>query len=402
MHTKSYFLLSVLLLLATSFYSQVGIGTTTPSPAAMLEVSSQVNGSGVYRGLMPPRVPDVAALSAMAPGFSDTGLMVFVEDNGNGKACLLIWDGYLWKNGICFVINTPPEIRDLEILGPMRLDGIVNADYTYYDADADPAGAHIFKWYRADDASGTGQSLITDETTDTYEIVATDVGKFLAVEVTPLATSGLSPGTPVMSPYRGPVSIGPEWPAIQNFEDPHGLDFELPLLSVSGGSHITGNNSGRPTTARYVSPSRGYSVSNGTATLELGPIDASSAADATFKLRVGGFSTTTGNGMESDDTVIISVSTDGGTTYTQELLLKGSTNNYWGFDAVRTASTAYNGDGTPVSFTSGSLNNPTTGGISYLELTGIPNSADLVIKVEMKNSDSKEIWVIDDAEIWGN
>lgn len=190
MNTKSCFFLSALLPLATSFYCQVGIGTTTPSAASMLEVSSQVNGTGVYRGLMPPRVPDVAALAAMAPGLSDTGLMVFVEDNGNGKACLLIWDGFLWKNGICFVINTPPEIRDLEVLGPIRLDGIVNADYTYYDADADPAGVHIFKWYRADDASGTGQSLITGETTDTYEIVATDVGKFLAVEVTPLALIG--------------------------------------------------------------------------------------------------------------------------------------------------------------------------------------------------------------------
>lgn len=117
---------------------------------------------------------------------------------------------------------------------------------------------------------------------------------------------------------------------------------------------------------------------------------------------MGGFSTTSGNGIDNTDTLIISVSTDNGATYTEELLLRGFGNSYWGFDALRVETTAYNGDGTPVSFTSGSLNNPTTGGISYLELTGIPNSADLVIKVEMKNNDSKEIWVIDDAEIWGN
>lgn len=393
-----------MLLLVINSYSQVGIGTTTPSAASMLEVSSQTDGEGAYGGLMPPRVPNVVARNAINATTSDVGLMVFVKDNGSGKACLQIWDGYVWKNGICFVINTPPEVRDLEILGSLYLAQSLEASFTYYDADADPEGEHLYKWYRANNAAGGGQTLISGAISNTYAIVAGDVGKYLAVEVTPVATAGLSPGPPVRSAYRGPITTDPVWPAVQNFETTDPV-FPLPLLSVSGGSYISGSNSGGlPTTARYVSPSRGYSVSNGTATLELGPIDVSSGVDATFKLRLAGMSKgSTTNGIDPADTVIISISEDGGTTFSEELLVKGIADNQrWGFTALRVVATSHTGTNTAVEFESGSGNNATTGGISYLEITGIPNSSNLVIKIVMKNNSSGELWVIDDAEIWGN
>lgn len=88
--------LSIMLLLATTFtYAQVGIGTTTPSSASMLEISSGQTGD--YRGLMPPRVPDTAAQLSINPAVADAGLMVFVESTG----CLDLWNGTAWENVNC-------------------------------------------------------------------------------------------------------------------------------------------------------------------------------------------------------------------------------------------------------------------------------------------------------------
>jgi len=200
-----------------------------------------------------------------------------------------------------------------------------------------------------------------------------------------------------MSDYLGPVSDGPIWPAIHNFETTP-PDFELPLLSASGGSYSSGIGS-NPNSNMFVSPGRGYKVSNTTGTVIFGPIDVSSAASATFKLRLASFSLTPGNGANANDTVTISISTDGGTTYSEELLVKGASGNMrWGFDATGSATTSYSGTDTAVEFASSSGTN----GISYLEITEIPNVSNLQIKVELHNNHSNEIWVIDDAEVWGN
>ncbi|QAA80415.1 hypothetical protein EI546_01120 [Aequorivita sp. H23M31] len=147
----------------------------------------------------------------------------------------------------------------------------------------------------------------------------------------------------------------------------------------------------------YSSAYRGYAVNKGTVELIFGPI--ATPASAKFKIRLASFSVTNGNGADATDTVIVSISIDGGTTYSEELLIKGNDNNKWGFDAVRAATTSYNGTNTPNSFTSGSGIHPTTGGISFLEVTGIPTSTNLKVKIEMKNNADNEIWVVDDAEI---
>ena len=67
------------LLTAINVYSQVGIGTTTPSPAAMLEVSSTSDAGITYRGLMPPRVPNEDKRDEIGATAFDIGLLVFVE-----------------------------------------------------------------------------------------------------------------------------------------------------------------------------------------------------------------------------------------------------------------------------------------------------------------------------------
>jgi hypothetical protein len=87
----------VYLVMANLFYtivclSQVGIGTSNPSPAAMLEVSSF---TGInYKGFMPPRVASPTERDAISATSIDTGLLIFVESTGTFE----IWNGIFWES----------------------------------------------------------------------------------------------------------------------------------------------------------------------------------------------------------------------------------------------------------------------------------------------------------------
>lgn len=201
MKFKHFLLLPAMLFLATTLYSQVGIGTTDPSQAAMLEISSQTNGTGNYKGLMPPRVPNVAARDQIPATVDDDGLMVYVKDIG----CVQMWDGSSWKDLYCF--NYRPVVINPTIEGSLNVGQILEANFTYYDADGDPEGNHLYQWYRANDISGTSATTIPGATSATYELVAADTGQYITVRITPVANSGTSPGIPAYSPYQGPVLV---------------------------------------------------------------------------------------------------------------------------------------------------------------------------------------------------
>ncbi|RFN58104.1 hypothetical protein [Marixanthomonas ophiurae] len=90
---KKSFLVTVFSLLTSIVSAQVGIGTTTPSPASMLEVSSTADGGNTYRGFMPPRVEDQTDRNLINASSTDIGLLVFVMETGT----LEIWNGVNWE-----------------------------------------------------------------------------------------------------------------------------------------------------------------------------------------------------------------------------------------------------------------------------------------------------------------
>ena len=74
-------------------YAQVGIGTTDPSRASALEVSSTSNNSILFGGLLPPRVPSDIERNLIPASSTDIGLLVFVQDSGTFQ----IWNGIYWE-----------------------------------------------------------------------------------------------------------------------------------------------------------------------------------------------------------------------------------------------------------------------------------------------------------------
>ncbi len=92
-----------------------------------------------------------------------------------------------------------PIAKDVTLLGSPEVDAILSSSYTYMDTIVnDPEGESIYKWYTADDATGTNAILIADATTQNLLITEAQLGKHIIFEVTPVAVSGgILVGTPV-------------------------------------------------------------------------------------------------------------------------------------------------------------------------------------------------------------
>lgn len=184
--------------------AQVGINTSSPSPASVLDVKSSSNNIN-FGGFLPPKVTTAQRNSIPATA-ADDGLMVFLSQGTT--RCLQVWDGtqLQWENLYCIPNNVAPVASNVTFSGSLQQGNPLIASFTYTDADGDPPGAHIYTWYRANNISGSGQISIQTGTSNSYTPVVADVGKFIAVEVTPVAASGTSPGLPVISNYQGPIS----------------------------------------------------------------------------------------------------------------------------------------------------------------------------------------------------
>ena len=105
-------------------------------------------------------------------------------------------------------IDEAPVAENVAVSGTPESETLLSAYYDYSDYNADPEGESIFQWYVADDAAGTNQTAISGAVKRSYLVTDAEIGKFFAVEVTPVALSGTTTvGTTVMSAYTADASI---------------------------------------------------------------------------------------------------------------------------------------------------------------------------------------------------
>ncbi|MCH9659375.1 MAG: hypothetical protein K0U54_00540 [Bacteroidetes bacterium] len=398
-----YIYMAALLLVSHVMYAQVGINTTNPSSASVLDVSS-TNDNTNYGGFLPPRV-NLAQRNTIPVTVSDDGMMIYLIEGTT--RCVQVYDGVdaVWENVYCMPVNAAPVASLVHVSGCEIVGETLSANYTYSDTEGDAEGTTTFQWYRANDALGTGAIAIPGATASTYTLIAADATNFIAIEVTPVASTGTLLGSPVVSTYEGGIlasgSCGPTLLGVQDFE----LIPSTPTLALfenTAGYYESGNSgTGEyPQNAdKFVSSTRSYAVSNATNDIDLGPVDASAYSDASVFLKLASFSKTSGNGADGSDYVDIYISLDGGVTFSLEMTVdSGGPNRRWDYDATGNATHTYDGDNVTTTFSS------TSGGtgISTLEINGIPNSANLLVGIIMENTDGNEIWIIDDVEVYGN
>lgn len=98
------------------------------------------------------------------------------------------------------ITNSAPVAQSVYISAPSNTVGsVLTGTYTYYDADGDAEGTSTFKWYRANTSEGAGLQLISGQTAQTYTITTSDYNKYIFFQVTPIAATGETTGTPVRS-----------------------------------------------------------------------------------------------------------------------------------------------------------------------------------------------------------
>ncbi|MFV2055549.1 MAG: hypothetical protein ACC707_03735 [Thiohalomonadales bacterium] len=85
--------------------------------------------------------------------------------------------------------NTVPYISEMNIsaFGPITIGKTLTGSYRFNDDDGDDEGASILQWYR-------NRTALTDGTSSFYTLVAIDAGQVIGFEVTPVASTGKSPG----------------------------------------------------------------------------------------------------------------------------------------------------------------------------------------------------------------
>ena len=111
-----------------------------------------------------------------------------------------------------------PVASDVAVAGIFQKGNDLTGTYVYTDMHSvpQPEGASIVTWYRMDDMIGTNKSVITSispssaVTPTTYTIAPADVGKYVAMEVTPKTSDGRI-GNPVLStPQLVSDNLAPE------------------------------------------------------------------------------------------------------------------------------------------------------------------------------------------------
>ena len=130
--------------------------------------------------------------------------------------------------------NQAPTASSVAFSGSLQVGQTLNGTYTYNDTESDPESGTTFKWYRADDASGTNKTAITGATSTSYTLVLADTGKYISFEVIP--NDGISSGTAVESNRQGPVlKLSASASSVSHVTCNGGSDGEV-ILDIQNGS----------------------------------------------------------------------------------------------------------------------------------------------------------------------
>jgi sialidase-1 len=100
----------------------------------------------------------------------------------------------------------PPPVGDapgavqVQVEGPVEVGGVLSARYVYTDAQGDPEGDSIFRWFRSEDATfDPDDQEIAGAASRSYVIREQDTGYHLFFQVTPVALQGEAMGMPRLS-----------------------------------------------------------------------------------------------------------------------------------------------------------------------------------------------------------
>ncbi len=229
------------ILIGINLWAQVGIGTSSPDPKAILDLNSTT------RGLLVPRLTDVQ-VNDLGNDLPE-GLIIY--DKVNKK--FLGWDGSVWQNLGYEEQNTPPYYTMIDFTGNLNVDENLSSSLgSYIDNQSDPESTPLYYWKSADDNAGT--NLMPIGNADSYTLTSNELNKFIQLCIRANASSGASPGVEQCSAFQGPVNdlLGNDLPYVESFESTSNYTTSVPenianttdYFSRTDGSTIAASFSG--------------------------------------------------------------------------------------------------------------------------------------------------------------
>lgn len=179
------------------FTGNVGVGITTVTPSAALEVASTT------AGVLIPRMTSAQRDAIISPA---NAILIFNTNNNafevyktNCSCWIPIFDS--GNTPASNLVNTAPTAGTLNYSGAFLVGQTVTINYIYADTQNDAEGLTSFQWQRATTSTGTGVTDIEGAISPNYTLTSADAGLFIRAVVTPRASSGVLNGVAIAGGY---------------------------------------------------------------------------------------------------------------------------------------------------------------------------------------------------------
>ncbi|MEY4852859.1 MAG: hypothetical protein RIS99_1254, partial [Bacteroidota bacterium] len=177
--------------------------------------------------------------------------------------------------------------------------------------------------------------------------------------------------------------------------------------STNNLSYASGNSSSgsRPASLPFFSEgTEAGSCTNTQTTLSTGNINTTNYCNNKLRFRLAAWSiNSTNNGLDESDIVMVEISTNGGSSYTDLLEVTGRSNAHWHYSTgTGVASVPFSSTAGVTVFTPSSGGNRTSDGYSTVEITNLPSISNLRVRITLETSGSSERWTIDDFKLTGD
>lgn len=146
--------------------------------------------------------------------------------------------------------NAAPTVLNIMVDGTAQVAEKLTVSYTYVDPENDPEGETSIKWYRADDAAGTNQTVISEATDSTYTLRSSDEFKYIRIGITPKATTGTATGAETKSAFIGPIAEEPT--TISFIYNGASVTYGIKISSVTGRRWLDRNLGAPSTPTSYI------------------------------------------------------------------------------------------------------------------------------------------------------
>ena len=150
----------------------------------------------------------------------------------------------------------------------------------------------------------------------------------------------------------------------------------------------------------YADGAKGFGINNSVRYIDFDAVNTNSYSNIRLSFKLAAFATTTAQGLDQTDKVTVFVSTDG-VTYYEQIIITGNNNAYWSYNAAGTASTAYS-TSAPETFRPSSTEGlHDSDGLGTVQITGLPATAQLFVRIEIISNRAEEIWIVDKVQLIG-